>query len=107
MWAGLSDTLAASWQVDRGWRSHHCFTRMSVASDGMVGMAADWLCLSAHVLSASFSTWPLILKEASLGFVASKDSKTVKADATSFIMPRTRNFVTFYWNKQVIRPVQE
>ena len=38
--------------------------------------------------------------------MASEDSKTVKADATRLLMPRTSNFVTFYWTKQVIRTVQ-
>lgn len=39
---------------------------------------------------------PLILKEASLGIMASQDSKTVKVDAARLLMPRTGIFVTLY-----------
>lgn len=94
-WAGLTDTFAASWQVDWGWRCHGRFPRKSVTSAGMAEMAADRLHISAHALSSSLVTWTLILKERSPGVMASEDSKTVKADATRFLMSRTRNFVTF------------
>lgn len=48
-WAGLTDTFAASWQVDWGWRSHDRFPRKSVTSLGRLG----WLqtgCTSLLVL---------------------------------------------------------
>lgn len=81
------------------------FACVSVTSAGRLGMAVDCMHLSASAF-ISFSTWPLILQEASAGIMASQDSRTVKVDAARLFMPRTRIFVTFYWAKQVIRPAQ-
>lgn len=73
MGVGLNHTLAASWQVDWGWRSHDCFTGMSVTSAGMTGLAAP-LCFLGPFKPVLHMA--VICKEASPGFMASQNGKS-------------------------------